>query len=123
MSTVGFGTCLRIRSNNGDKFFLSFSSSFTHQPFLPEAYNIGKSSCSVEASRETNKSNTSSTTCSGLLSDLSTLLIITTGFNPCLRALPKTNLVCGIGPSAASVRRITPSAIDNTLSTSPPKSA
>ena len=36
---------------------------------------------------------------------------------------PNTNLVCGIGPSAASVSKITPSAIPKTLSTSPPKSA
>ena len=35
----------------------------------------------------------------------------------------RTKRVCGIGPSAASTRRITPSTIDSTRSTSPPKSA
>ncbi len=123
VSTVGLGTCVRTKSSKGDRFFRSSSNSLTHQPFLPEAYKIGKSNCSLDASKETNKSKTSSTTSSGLLSDLSILLIITIGLRPCLRAFPNTNFVCGIGPSAASVRSITPSAICKTLSTSPPKSA
>ena len=54
---------------------------------------------------------------------MSILFTITIGRSPCANALPRTNFVCGIGPSAASVRRITPSAICKTRSTSPPKSA
>ena len=49
--------------------------------------------------------------------------MITIGFKPCDKALPKTNFVWGIGPSEASVSKITPSAIHKILSTSPPKSA
>ncbi len=40
-----------------------------------------------------------------------------------MSALPTTNLVCGIGPSAASTSTIAPSTIDRIRSTSPPKSA
>ena len=112
-----------IKSSNGDRFFLSSLMSLTHQPSLPEAYKIGKSSCSSVASKDKNKSNTSSNTSLARLSFLSILLIITIGFSLWERALPKTNLVCGIGPSEASVSNITPSAIQRTRSTSPPKSA
>ena len=119
----GSGTDSMIKSSNGDRFFLSSFISLTHQPSLPEAYKIGKSSCSSVASKDKNKSNTSSNTSFALLSFLSILLIITIGFRPWERALPKTNLVCGIGPSEASVSNITPSAIQRTRSTSPPKSA
>ena len=42
---------------------------------------------------------------------------------PTFSALPTTNLVCGIGPSAASTSTIAPSTIDRMRSTSPPKSA
>jgi len=44
-------------------------------------------------------------------------------FRPCARALRVTKRVCGIGPSTASTSRSTPSTIDSTRSTSPPKSA
>ena len=54
---------------------------------------------------------------------LSTLLTQTIGFRPIFSALPTTNLVCGIGPSAASTSTIAPSTIDRMRSTSPPKSA
>ena len=53
----------------------------------------------------------------------SILLIATIGRRPTFSALPTTNLVCGIGPSAASTSTITPSTIDRMRSTSPPKSA
>ena len=39
-------------------------------------------------------------------SGLSTLLTATIGFRPIFSALPTTNLVCGIGPSAASTSTI-----------------
>ena len=60
-----------------------------------------------------------STRCSGL----STLLITTIGRSPLRSALPSTNLVCGIGPSAASTSSRQLSTIDRMRSTSPPKSA
>ena len=58
-----------------------------------------------------------------LASGLSTLLIKTIGRRPRPSALPTTNLVCGIGPSAASTNTTTPSTILRIRSTSPPKSA
>ncbi len=51
------------------------------------------------------------------------MLIATIGRRPILSALPTTNFVWGIGPSAASTSTITPSTIDRMRSTSPPKSA
>ena len=42
---------------------------------------------------------------------------------PTFSALPTTNLVCGIGPSAASTSTMAPSTMDRMRSTSPPKSA
>ena len=53
----------------------------------------------------------------------SILLTTTIGRRPSASALPVTNLVCGIGPSAASTSRITPSTMTRMRSTSPPKSA
>ena len=70
-----------------------------------------------------NRSNTSSCTWCGRASERSTLLISTIGRRPRRSALPSTNLVCGIGPSAASTSSTTPSTIDRMRSTSPPKSA
>ena len=60
---------------------------------------------------------------SGVQFSLSTLLTTTIGVKPNSKAFPNTNLVCGIGPSKASTNNNTPSAIFNTRSTSPPKSA
>ena len=59
----------------------------------------------------------------GRASGRSILLTTTIGRRPSASALPVTNLVCGIGPSAASTSRITPSTIDRMRSTSAPKSA
>ncbi len=84
---------------------------------------IGKSSWSSVASSAANRSNTSLTTSLGLASGLSTLLMQTMGLRPIFSALPTTNLVCGMGPSAASTSTIAPSTIDRMRSTSPPKSA
>ena len=53
----------------------------------------------------------------------SILLMTTSGVKPCWNALLVTNRVCGIGPSTASTSSSTPSTIDSTRSTSPPKSA
>ncbi len=75
------------------------------------------------ASSAANRSNTSLTTSLGRASDLSTLLTQTMGLSPIFSALPTTNLVCGIGPSAASTSTIAPSTIERMRSTSPPKSA
>ena len=84
---------------------------------------MGKSSCSSVASRAAKRSKISLTTSPGRASPLSTLLTQTIGLKPILSALPTTNLVCGIGPSAASTSTIAPSTIDKIRSTSPPKSA
>ena len=59
----------------------------------------------------------------GRASGRSILLTTTIGFRPSASALPVTNLVCGIGPSAESTSRMTPSTIDRMRSTSAPKSA
>ena len=122
-ATSGCGTWSRITSSNGCRLSRGSSSSRTHQPSRPDAYRIGNSSCCSFASSATNKSKTSSTTSSGRASPRSILLMMTIGRSPCASALPRTNFVCGIGPSAASVSRITPSAMPRTRSTSPPKSA
>jgi hypothetical protein len=53
----------------------------------------------------------------------STLLMTTMALCPISSALRRTKRVCGIGPSAASTSRSTPSTIFITRSTSPPKSA
>mmetsp|Transcript_1420 Transcript_1420/g.3800 ORF Transcript_1420/g.3800 Transcript_1420/m.3800 type:complete len:203 (-) Transcript_1420:62-670(-) len=54
----------------------------------------------------------------------STLLITTMGFIlEWSNAFCNTNFVCVLGPSTASTRRTTPSTMDSTRSTSPPKSA
>ena len=45
------------------------------------------------------------------------------GLKPWRSALPRTNLVCGIGPSSASTNSRQPSTIVRIRSTSPPKSA
>ena len=84
---------------------------------------MGKSSCSSVASSAAKRSKTSLTTSLGRASALSTLLTQTIGLRPILSALPTTNLVCGIGPSAASTSTIAPSTIERIRSTSPPKSA
>ena len=75
------------------------------------------------ASSAAKRSKISLTTSLGRASPLSTLLTQTIGFSPIFSALPTTNLVCGIGPSAASTSTIAPSTIDRMRSTSPPKSA
>ncbi|OQC48750.1 MAG: hypothetical protein BWX58_01028 [Deltaproteobacteria bacterium ADurb.Bin026] len=83
----------------------------------------GKSSISSGASNFTKRSNIWSKTHSHLAAGLSILLITTiTGIFKA-SAFFKTKRVCGIGPSAASTRRRTPSAIFSTRSTWPPKSA
>jgi hypothetical protein len=51
------------------------------------------------------------------------LFTTTIGFNPRASALRVTKRVCGMGPSTASTSSSTPSTIDRTRSTSPPKSA
>jgi hypothetical protein len=53
----------------------------------------------------------------------STLLTTTMGCRPSSSAFRVTKRVWGMGPSAASTRRTTPSTIRRMRSTSPPKSA
>ena len=59
----------------------------------------GKSSCSSVALRETNRSNTSSSTRLGLALSRSVLLMTTIGLAPASSALRKTNRVWAWGPS------------------------
>ena len=63
------------------------------------------------------------TTQSGRALSRSILFTTTMGFRPRASALRVTNRVCGIGPSTASTSSTTPSTIESTRSTSPPKSA
>ena len=93
------------------------------QPFFADPYTVGKSSCSSVASRLNIRSNTCSCTRSGVQFSLSTLFTTTIGLSPSSIALPSTKRVCGMGPSKASTSNNTASAIFNTRSTSPPKSA
>ena len=82
-----------------------------------------KSKAFSSASSSTNKSKMPLRTSSIRASGRSILLITTIGLNPHSNAFRNTNRVCGITPSAESTRSKTPSAIFNTRSTSPPKSA
>ena len=122
-SPAGSGIVFTIVSNKG--FILSLLSfkSVIAYPFFADAYTTLKSSCSSDALRSMKSSKTSSTTSVGLAPGLSTLFTTTIGTRLSAKALLKTNLVCGIGPSKASTTSITPSTILSTRSTSPPKSA
>ena len=119
----GGSTCRTINSNNAVRSFRGPSKSTSAQPALPDAYNTGKSSCCSSASNAAKRSKHSSKARSGSPSGLSTLFTTTIGFKPNAKALEVTNFVCGIGPSAASTNKTTPSTMDKIRSTSPPKSA
>ncbi|CCY72220.1 putative uncharacterized protein ORF-c10_003 [Clostridium sp. CAG:921] len=123
LSPAGSGIVLTIVSNNGCISLLSSSKDNFAKPFFPDAYTTLKSSCSSVAFKSINNSNISSTTSFGLAPGLSILFTTTIGTKFKAKALLKTNLVCGIGPSKASTSNITPSTILSTRSTSPPKSA
>ena len=83
----------------------------------------GKSSCASLAPSLSNRSKVWSTTHAGRLPGRSILLTTTMAFRPWASALRVTKRVCGIGPSTASTSSNTPSTMDSTRSTSPPKSA
>src|SRR6478735_4340672 len=83
---------------------------------------VGKSACHSAASKSQNRSNVSLSTSSGRASWRSILLITTMTGRPSSSVLDRTKRVCGSGPSAASTRSRTPSAIFSVRSTSPPKS-
>ena len=92
--------------------------------FLKLLENInGKSIKSSLSVNSVNKSKTLSNAVKGSAAGLSILLITTIIFKPSSKALERTNLVWGIGPSAASTINKAPSTIPKTRSTSPPKSA
>ena len=120
---AGAGTCSRTRSNSASRPSRLPSNSMSAQPLRPEAYIVGKSSWSSVASKLANRSKHSFKARSGSASDLSTLFTTTIGRRPSFNALDVTNFVCGIGPSAASTNKTTPSTMDRIRSTSPPKSA
>ena len=123
-ATRGAGTWRRISSNKGAMPAVrGAAGSGTAQPSRAEANKVGKSSCASVAPSAANRSNTSLCTVCARWSGRSTLLITTIGRSPRRSALPSTNLVCGIGPSAASTSSSTPSTMDRMRSTSPPKSA
>ena len=83
----------------------------------------GKSSCSSVAPSLSNSSKVWSTTQPARAPGRSILLTTTMALRPSASALRVTKRVCGIGPSTASTSSSTPSTIDSTRSTSPPKSA
>ena len=117
------GTCSNTISSNGSIESVSSFQCSLIQLFFAEPYTVGKSNCHSSAPNSNIKSNTFSCTSSGVQFSLSTLLITTQGFKPRSKAFCNTKRVCGIGPSKASTSKQTPSAIFNTRSTSPPKSA
>ena len=122
-SPTAGGTWRTMRSKSGAMSVRGASSEVAAQPCLDEANRVGKSSCSSLAPRIANRSKTMSWTSCGRASGRSTLLITTIGRRPSASALDSTNLVCGIGPSAASTSTTTPSTMLRMRSTSPPKSA
>ena len=110
-------------SKSGTISLRSSSKSFIANPFkLLEKIN-GKSIKSSLSVNSVNKSNTLSNAVKGSAAGLSILLITTIILKPSSNAFDNTNLVCGIGPSAASTISKAPSTIPKTRSTSPPKSA
>ena len=112
-----------MQSKSGIISFLSSSKSFIAKPFrLLEKIN-GKSNKSSLSVSSVNKSKTLSKAVKGSAAGLSILFMTTIIFKPNSKAFDNTNLVCGIGPSAASTINNAPSTIPNTRSTSPPKSA
>ena len=121
-SVDGAGTCATTASKSGAMSVPATAGSSEAQPSRAEQYTTGKSSCASVAPKASNRSNTASCTASGRASGRSILLIATIGRRPRRSALSTTNLVWGIGPSAASTRTSAPSTMPSTRSTSPPKS-
>ena len=119
----GAGICSMIVSSSTEMLSVGLRQSVDIQFCLAEPKIVGKSSCSSVALRLNISSNTISCTSSGRQFCLSTLLTTTIGFSPIWIAFCKTKRVWGIGPSNASTSSRQPSAIFNTRSTSPPKSA
>ena len=122
-SCSGAGTWRTIRSNKAERSLRGPSRLSSAQPSRPTANRVGKSSCSSLASEHGEQ-----------VEDLVMHLVRPgvaavdlvdhhDGPQTQASALPVTNLVCGIGPSAASTSTTTPSTIDRMRSTSPPKSA
>ena len=93
------------------------------QPCSADAYTIEKSSCASVAPNLSKSSKVRSMTQSGRAPGRSILLTTTIALSPSAKALRVTKRVWGIGPSTASTNSSTPSTIDSTRSTSPPKSA
>ena len=112
-----------MRLKSGSRLVRSPSRDSLAQPSRPDAYRTGKSSCSSVAPRAANKSKAASSAASGSALGLSTLLSTRIGRRPSASAFESTNLVCGIGPSAASISNRQPSTMERIRSTSPPKSA
>ena len=113
----------KMQSRSGIISFFSSSRSLMANPFKLLAKMNGKSIKSSLSVSSVKRSKTLSSAVSGSAAGLSILLITTIIFKPNSSALDRTNLVCGIGPSAASTIKRAPSTIPNTRSTSPPKSA
>ena len=122
-SPSGAGMLSRIVSKSGFKSLCSSPRSLIAYPCFADANTIGASSCLSDASRSIISSKTSSITFSGRASGRSILLMQTMTSRSKSSALRSTNFVCGMVPSNASTKRITPFTIFRTRSTSPPKSA
>src|SRR6266852_3353907 len=93
------------------------------RPVHDQHFLRGAQAAASDAASLSNRSKVWLTTQSGRAPGRSTLFTTTIGFRPCASALRRTNRVCGIGPSTASISSSTPSTMDSTRSTSPPKSA
>ena len=94
-----------MRSKSGVISVFKPSGASAAQPSFAEENSTGKSSWYSLASSAAKRSKVSLCTSCDLASGLSTLLIKTIGRKPRPSALPTTNLVCGIGPSAASTKQ------------------
>mmetsp|Transcript_53152 Transcript_53152/g.172869 ORF Transcript_53152/g.172869 Transcript_53152/m.172869 type:complete len:300 (+) Transcript_53152:852-1751(+) len=126
----GHGTESRIVSKSasivvGRSGALASWSVRAQKPCFPDAYSVGYSSCSSLVAMVAKTSKISfSTSPSSRTCGRSTLLMTTIGFIfGCDMAFCSTNFVWAFGPSTMSTSKTTPSTIDKTRSTSPPKSA
>ncbi len=121
-SLLGAGIVSRMASKSGVRSLRASRAWRMATPSRPTAYRNGQSSWWSSASSSMNSSSTSSCTRCGSASPRSILLMTTIGCSPSSSALRVTKRVCGMGPSAASTSRTTPSTMRRMRSTSPPKS-
>ncbi len=108
-SATGGSTRCTMVSSSGVMSLDGSSRSRVAYPSLPDAYTMGKSSCSSVAFSSQNRSKVMSATSSGRALGRSSLLMTTIGLRCSSSDFLSTNLVCGMGPSKASTSSSTPS--------------